>query len=77
MYGKSMAKISLSQHIASHERIDLKLLQRETTLTQTLQSANLTTTIVWARFAYHYLTATNDMLLVNDHLQFCCKFTTN
>ena len=54
-----------------------KLLQSEITLTSSLQSADLTATIVWVRFYYCYPTATNGMLQVDNCLPFCCKFTTN
>ena len=54
-----------------------KLLQSETTLMSSLQSANLTATIVWAKFSYCYLTTAHGMLHVDDRLPFSCKFTTN
>ena len=38
-----------------------------------LESANLTTTIVWASFSYRYLDATNGMLHVDDHLPILYK----
>ena len=42
-----------------------------------LQSADLTATIVWARFSNHYLTTANGMPHIDDCLPFCCKFTAN
>ena len=39
------------------------------------ESADLTATIVWARFSYRYLTAILGMPHVDDRLPFCCKFT--
>ena len=53
-----------------------KLLQSETGLTSSFQSANLTAT-VWARFSYRYLTTANYMLHIDNCLPFCCKFTIN
>ena len=39
-------------------------------------SADLTATMVWARFSYRYLTAAHGMPRVDDR-NFCCKSTTN
>ena len=50
-----------------------KLLHSETTLTSSLQSTDLTATIVWARFSYRNLTG---LPHVDDRLPFCCKFAT-
>ena len=50
-----------------------KLIQSETTLMSSLQSAYLTATIVWARFSYCCLTAVSGMLHVDNRLPFCCN----
>ena len=49
--------------ISTHQR---KLLQSETTLTSSLQSADLTASIVWARFSFRYLTAASGVPHVDD-----------
>ena len=47
-----------------------QLFQSETTLTSSLQSADLTATIVWARWSYRYLTAAHGMMHIDDRLPF-------